>query len=61
VVDGLRRPFVNEYLCTGCGECEAKCPVQPVAAIRVTTLGDLRHLTREAQKRFYERHLEKKE
>jgi ferredoxin-type protein NapF len=61
VVDGLRRPFVNEYLCTGCGECEAKCPVQPIAAIRVTTLGDLRHLTREAQKRFYERHLEKKE
>ncbi len=61
VVDGLRRPFVNEYLCTGCGECEAKCPVQPIAAIRVTTLGDLRHLTREAQKRFYERHLETKE
>lgn len=61
VVDGLRRPFVNEYLCTGCGECEAKCPVQPIAAIRVTTLGDLRHLTREAQKRFYERHLEKEE
>ncbi|GIV20967.1 MAG: (4Fe-4S)-binding protein [Armatimonadota bacterium] len=61
VVDGLRRPFVNEYLCTGCGECEAKCPVQPIAAIRVNTMGDLRHLTREAQKRFYERHLEKKE
>lgn len=61
VVDGLRRPFVNDYLCTGCGECETKCPVQPVAAIRVTTLGDQRHLTRDAQKRFYERHLEKKE
>ncbi|MCS6950295.1 MAG: 4Fe-4S binding protein [bacterium] len=60
VVDGVRRPFVNDFLCTGCGECEAKCPVQPVAAIRVTTLGDLRHLPREAQKRFYLRHLETK-
>lgn len=61
VVDGIRRPFVDQYRCVGCGECEAKCPVQPLTAIRVTTLGDLRHLSRAAQKRFYEQHLTKKE
>lgn len=49
-VDGIRRPFVDEKKCVGCGICEAKCPIQPVAAIRVYALGDKRHMTREEQK-----------
>jgi polyferredoxin len=54
VVDGRRRPFVDEVKCTGCGECETMCPIQPVAAIRVTSLGDLRHLSREEQRAIRE-------
>jgi len=34
-VDGKDRPVVDADLCTGCGICEAKCPVQPEAAIVV--------------------------
>ena len=34
-VDGTKRPVVEEAKCTGCGICEAKCPVQPLAAIVV--------------------------
>ncbi len=34
-VDGIKRPVVEEAKCTGCGICEAKCPVQPLAAIVV--------------------------
>lgn len=54
VVDGRRRPFVDEGKCTGCGECETKCPIQPVAAIRVASLGDKRHLPRERQRAIFE-------
>jgi len=50
VVDGRRRPFVEEVKCTGCGECENKCPIQPHAAIRITSIGDLRHLSRKEQR-----------
>ncbi|MCC6445476.1 MAG: 4Fe-4S binding protein [Armatimonadetes bacterium] len=50
--DGSRRPLVRSHLCTGCGECENKCPVQPRAAIRVISFGDRRHLSREAQARL---------
>jgi len=35
-LDGERRPAVDAELCTGCGICEAKCPVQPEAAITVS-------------------------
>lgn len=28
--------------CTGCGTCEARCPVQDRAAIRVTSAGESR-------------------
>jgi polyferredoxin len=34
--DGVKRPVVDADLCTGCGICEAKCPVQPEAAITVS-------------------------
>ncbi|MBM3501207.1 MAG: 4Fe-4S binding protein [Armatimonadetes bacterium] len=32
---GVKRPVVDADVCTGCGICEAKCPVQPEAAIVV--------------------------
>ena len=31
----MRRPFVRESYCTGCGLCERVCPVKPEAAIIV--------------------------
>jgi len=49
-VDGAKRPFVDEKKCVGCGICEFACPVQPIAAIRVYSRGDKRHMTREEQK-----------
>jgi ferredoxin-type protein NapF len=39
---GVKRPVVDESICVGCGICESACPVQPVAAIRVYSLGDRR-------------------
>jgi len=51
-VDGVRRPFVNEKKCTGCGICESACPIQPQAAIRVFSFGDKRHMSREEQRRW---------
>ncbi|MCL6518433.1 MAG: 4Fe-4S binding protein [Armatimonadetes bacterium] len=54
VVDGNNRPFVNEKKCVGCGICEAKCPIQPSAAIRVFSYGDKRHMTRDEQKTWSE-------
>ncbi len=42
VVDGVRRPFVLEDRCNGCGVCENKCPVQGAAAIVVTPVAELR-------------------
>ncbi|MDH7601677.1 MAG: 4Fe-4S binding protein [Armatimonadota bacterium] len=53
-VDGVKRPFVNEYRCVGCGICENACPIQPHSAIRVYSFGDRRSWTREQQKAFYE-------
>ena len=51
-VDGVRRPFVNEKKCTGCGICENACPIQPQAAIRVFSFGDKRHMSREEQREW---------
>lgn len=42
VDNGVRRPFVNDEKCVGCGICESACPIQPVAAIRVFSFGDKR-------------------
>ncbi len=53
-VDGFSRPFVNEQKCVGCGICEAKCPIQPVAPIRVFSHGDKRHMSRAEQKQWAE-------
>jgi MauM/NapG family ferredoxin protein len=49
IVEGIKRPLVNQHKCTGCGECEKNCPVQPLAAIRVFSLGDRRHWGRKRQ------------
>jgi polyferredoxin len=53
-VDDIKRPFIDEHKCVGCGICENKCPIQPISAIRVFSYGDQRHKTREEQKAFYE-------
>lgn len=42
-----RRPQVNEDKCVGCGICESACPIQPVAAIRVSSRGDRREANRQ--------------
>ena len=39
-VDGVDVPFVDVSKCVGCGICENNCPVSPVAAIRVFSLGE---------------------
>ncbi len=38
------RPFIDERVCTGCGLCEQKCPVDGEAAIVVTPIGEERQL-----------------
>ena len=48
-VDGNRKPFVNDEVCIGCGECERVCPIQPVAAIRVYSHGERREKSRSQQ------------
>lgn len=53
-IDGNRRPFVNGNKCVGCGICENACPIQPVAAIRVFSFGDKRHMSRDSQKAFFQ-------
>lgn len=39
---GVGCPVVDNDKCVGCGACENACPIQPVAAIRVTSMGDRR-------------------
>ncbi|MCC7385878.1 MAG: 4Fe-4S binding protein [Deltaproteobacteria bacterium] len=41
----LRRPFVDLTRCTGCGVCEARCPVFDTAAVRVSSVGETRSPT----------------
>lgn len=53
-IDGVRRPFVEEHKCVGCGICENVCPIQPLAAIRVFSFGDKRHLSRQEQKAYFD-------
>lgn len=38
----LKRPYVDLTYCTGCGVCEARCPVNDKAAVRVTSVGESR-------------------
>jgi polyferredoxin len=39
-----KKPFVNEKVCTGCGLCEQKCPVEGNSAIQVSPMGEERLL-----------------
>jgi ferredoxin len=41
----LLRPFVDERICTGCGLCEARCPIEGPAAIQVFSIGEERKST----------------
>lgn len=54
VVDGVKRPFVDEHKCVGCGICENVCIIQPRAAIRVFANGDKHHRDRAAGRAFYD-------
>lgn len=38
----ILRPFVDERICTGCGLCEARCPVEGESAIQVFSIGEER-------------------
>jgi len=38
----LQRPHMDPSRCVGCGLCEAKCPVNDLAAVRVTRVGESR-------------------
>jgi NAD-dependent dihydropyrimidine dehydrogenase PreA subunit len=50
---GRRVPYVDEYRCVGCGLCENACPIQPLAAIRVSSIGDKREWPRGVQQRWH--------
>ncbi len=41
-VEGLKRPIVYEYKCSGCGMCESTCPVEGRSAIVVLPIGEIR-------------------
>lgn len=38
----LKQPHVDLRLCTGCGICVAKCPIQDEPGVRVTSVGESR-------------------
>jgi polyferredoxin len=38
----LLRPFVDERMCTGCGLCESRCPIEGPAAIQIFSIGEER-------------------
>jgi MauM/NapG family ferredoxin protein len=38
----VKRPYVVDELCTGCGTCENKCPLDGESAVRVTNEGESR-------------------
>jgi polyferredoxin len=41
----LLRPFIDERICTGCGLCEARCPVEGASAIQIYSIGEERKHT----------------
>jgi MinD superfamily P-loop ATPase len=45
--DDKKRPIVKEEICTGCGICENKCPVEGESAIIVYTTGVQKKVTPE--------------
>jgi polyferredoxin len=38
----LKRPYVDPSLCIGCGICQNVCPVEDLAAVRVSPIGETR-------------------
>ncbi len=54
VIEGVPRPVVHELICVGCGICEWVCPVEPLGAITVSSMGDKRQLSREQQRQLRE-------
>jgi ferredoxin len=38
----LLRPYIDERICTGCGLCEARCPIEGRSAIEVFSIGEER-------------------
>ncbi len=38
----IGRPYVDERICTGCGICESRCPVEGRSAIEVYSIGEER-------------------
>jgi len=41
----LLRPFVDERICTGCGLCEARCPIEGASAIQIFSINEERKKT----------------
>ncbi len=41
----LLRPFVDERICTGCGLCEARCPIEGPSAIQIFSIDEERKKT----------------
>ena len=41
----LLRPFVDERICTGCGLCEARCPIEGASAIQIFSISEERKKT----------------
>lgn len=54
VIDGLKRPFVIERFCAGCGSCERECPMEPGAAITVTNRIEKRPVLDAADRAYYD-------
>jgi formate hydrogenlyase subunit 6/NADH:ubiquinone oxidoreductase subunit I len=41
----LLRPFIDEHICTGCGLCEERCPIDGASAIQIYSIGEERKRT----------------
>ncbi len=41
----LLRPFVDERICTGCGLCEARCPIEGISAIQTFSMSEERKMS----------------
>jgi len=39
----LKRPYVDHRYCTGCGTCEARCPIFDRAGVRCSSVGESRN------------------